>query len=379
MNIDSITLSKLRGIDILTVADELGIGLRHRTALCVNHDDSHPSLHFWPGTNTCHCFSCGWGGDVIDLVMKRENLSFVEACLWLGRRFGIPVGGTSSDGKVSSRDASDAKSPGRRPWIRLASNEESVNGKLEIQLDSNRKRILHSNDSSSKGNLSCQGRSLKPRSGISLRGEYEHHPDTLFLGKMLEGMRLTERAKEFLFEQRKLLPQYLLWSRVVATDVDMSGYRFGGKFFDGPSLLIPYFDVSGRLLTVQSRYLGTDKDKPRFKFAPGSKPLVYGLQILPQVKEGEVLVVTEGCTDCWAAMSMGYKAIAIPSATLCNAECQQLLAGKNLHMWPDQDEPGHKLYMQLHEMLPQLEYHQLPSDCKDLSEYYLKRKVAQSQ
>lgn len=354
MNIDSITLSKLRGIDILVVADELGMGLRHRTALCVNHDDSHPSLHFWPNTNTCHCFACGWGGDVIDLVMKRENLSFVEACQWLGRRYGIPVEGTSLDGKVS--------------------------GKFAIRLKYNQKSYLPSSDSSIKDNLSgqeahsSQERSLKPRNGISLRGEYEHHPDTLFLSKMLEGMRLTHRAEEFLFGERKLLPQFIAWSGVVATDVDMSGYRFGGRFFDGPSLLIPYFDVDGRLVTVQSRYLGKDKEKPRFKFAPGSKPLIYGLQILPQVGDGEVLVVTEGCTDCWAAMSMGYKAIAIPSATLCTAECQQLLADKNLHMWPDQDEPGHKLYMQLHEMLPQLEYHQLPSGCKDLSEYYLRRK-----
>lgn len=90
--IDSITLSKLRGINILEVADALGIGLRHRNALCISHNDSNPSLHFWPSTNTCHCFACGWGGDNIDLVMKRENLSFTEACQWLGRNFGIVVG-----------------------------------------------------------------------------------------------------------------------------------------------------------------------------------------------------------------------------------------------------------------------------------------------
>lgn len=76
--IDSITLSKLRGINILEVADALGIGLRHRNALCISHNDSNPSLHFWPSTNTCHCFACGWGGDNIDLVMKRENLSFTR-------------------------------------------------------------------------------------------------------------------------------------------------------------------------------------------------------------------------------------------------------------------------------------------------------------
>lgn len=74
--IDSNTLSKLRAISILEVADELGMGLRYHNALCISHNDTHPSLHFWTSTNTCHCFACGWGGDNIDLVMKRENLSF---------------------------------------------------------------------------------------------------------------------------------------------------------------------------------------------------------------------------------------------------------------------------------------------------------------
>lgn len=101
-----------------------------------------------------------------------------------------------------------------------------------------------------------------------------------------------------------------------------------------------------------------------------SKSMVYGMQILPQVTEKEPLVITEGCTDCWSAMSMGYKAIAIPSATLCNEECRNLLAGRNLHMWPDQDKPGLGLYMKLKEMFPQLVYHQLPEGCKDLSDYY---------
>jgi len=41
------------------------------------------------------------------------------------------------------------------------------------------------------------------------------------------------------------------------------------------------------------------------------------------------------------------------------------------HMFPDQDVPGESLFMQLREMLPQLVHHQLPSGCKDFSEYYL--------
>ena len=94
--IDSNTLSKLRAISILEVADELGMGLRYHNTLCISHNDTHPSLHFWTSTNTCHCFACGWGGDNIDLVMKRENLSFSEACQWLCRRFNIGAGNHSA-------------------------------------------------------------------------------------------------------------------------------------------------------------------------------------------------------------------------------------------------------------------------------------------
>lgn len=333
--IDSITLSKLRGINILVVADALGIGLRHRNALCISHNDSNPSLHFWPSTNTCHCFACGWGGDNIDLVMKRENLSFTEACQWLGRNFGIVVG----NGRQPARGTVGQPARGT-----VGQPARGTVGQQKTECDTDR---------------------------INLRGPFQHQPDVDYLMRMLEGKKLTETARDFLFEQRKLRPEYIYWCRVVSTDFSIAGYRFGGKFFDGPSLLIPYYGVDGRLLTVQSRFLGDkSKEKPRFKFAPGSKPMVYGMQILPQVADNEPLVITEGCTDCWSAMSMGYKAIAIPSATLCNEECRSLLSGRNLHMWPDQDKPGISLYMKLKEMFPQLVYHQLPEGCKDLSDYY---------
>lgn len=247
--IDSITLSKLRGINILEVADALGIGLRHRNALCISHNDSNPSLHFWPSTNTCHCFACGWGGDNIDLVMKRENLSFTEACQWLGRNFGIVVG----NGRQPARGT-----------VGQQKTECDTDWQQKTECDTDR---------------------------INLRGPFQHQPDVDYLMRMLEGKKLTETARDFLFEQRKLRPEYIYWCRVVSTDFSIAGYRFGGKFFDGPSLLIPYYGVDGRLLTVQSRFLGDkSKEKPRFKFAPGSKPMVYGMQILPQVADNNTVL-----------------------------------------------------------------------------------------
>jgi hypothetical protein len=40
-------------------------------------------------------------------------------------------------------------------------------------------------------------------------------------------------------------------------------------------------------------------------------------------------------------------------------------------MFPDRDVPGERLFLQLKEVLPSLERHQLPQGCKDYSDYYL--------
>ena len=41
-------------------------------------------------------------------------------------------------------------------------------------------------------------------------------------------------------------------------------------------------------------------------------------------------------------------------------------------MFPDNDVPGERLFLQLKEVLPSLVRHQLPAGCKDFSDYYVK-------
>jgi hypothetical protein len=104
------------------------------------------------------------------------------------------------------------------------------------------------------------------------------------------------------------------------------------------------------------------------------------------LKPGEELYIAEGCSDCWSLLSAGHKAIAIPSATLLTKkDKEQLLTlysnssplpsggvGGRSHMWPDNDAPGERLFLQLKEVLPSLVHHKLPPDCKDYSDYYLR-------
>ena len=177
---------------------------------------------------------------------------------------------------------------------------------------------------------------------------------------------LNDEAKRFLFEERRLDARVVRWCRLTSWKDKQQV----------PWLQIPYYDREGQLIGIQNRNL-VKGGSPRFRFPSGSECNIYNLPVLNRLREGEALYITEGCSDCWAMLSAGYKAIAIPSATLLmrkDVELLQALASSlslTFHMYPDRDAPGERLFLQLQEVLPRLEHHQLPPDCKDFSEYYL--------
>ena len=177
---------------------------------------------------------------------------------------------------------------------------------------------------------------------------------------------LNEAARKFLYEERRIDPRVVRWSRVTSW-----------KDRDGVSWLqIPYFNQEGKLVGVQNRNL-VKGGRPRFKFAMGFAPPIYNLPVLNMLMPGDVLWIAEGCSDAWSMLSAGHKAIAIPSATLLNRQDVELLQALRsersvrFEMWPDNDMPGERLFLQLQKVLPDLVHHQLPPGCKDFSEYYL--------
>ena len=186
---------------------------------------------------------------------------------------------------------------------------------------------------------------------------------------------LNDEARHFLFEERRIDPRVVHWCRLTSWR-DKQGV---------PWLQTPYYDREGRLVGVQNRNL-VKGATPRFRFPQGSRCGIYNLPVLNLLRPGEQLFITEGCSDCWAMLSAGHKAIAIPSATLLTKQDVELLSTlssprgggegvASFHMYPDRDAPGERLFLQLQQVLPSLQHHQLPPDCKDFSDYYLARKT----
>ena len=81
--ISPIDIQKLRDLSIETMADRLGMTVKRWKCLCSFHDDTFPSLTFYPHNNTYRCFVCEAHGGVIDIVMNKLHKSFPDACRWM--------------------------------------------------------------------------------------------------------------------------------------------------------------------------------------------------------------------------------------------------------------------------------------------------------
>ena len=352
-------IQKLRDLPIERVAEQMGMVVKRHKALCPFHADHHASLSFNTRRNSCRCYVCMKDSvGTIDLVMKYMGKDFLSACRWLAERNGVYL--ENSHQKVAS-----SSSP-----ISLSSSSSEASPET-------------SSDASPSSSFDA--------------GKY---------ARFFEHPWLNGAARRFLFEERRIDERVARWCRLTSW-TDRKGVNW---------LQIPYFDMEGNLIGIQNRNLDykkmpteakglavdnsstdftddtdapshvvedshqTEPIAPRFRFPYGARCSIYNLPVVKMLKPGERLFITEGCSDCWAMLSAGHKAIAIPSATLLKPEDKKWLAeiGEKLHtewhMFPDRDTPGESLFLQLKEILPQLVYHQLPPECKDFSEYYLKEK-----
>lgn len=337
-------ISKLRSLNIEDVAEACDLTIKRHKSLCPFHSDTRPSLTFNVRKNTYHCFVCDAKGGTIDLVMHMMNLPFRDACHWLARTFNI-----------------------------------ILDDKNNRQFNNIKPRNVTSKKSS-------------PSLSSSLTNVDVRHLATLMCQPYLN-----DEAKHFLYDERKIKPEVVkqLGLSSISSPVPMSG-DLNGSWFNAPSLLIPYKDIDGNLISVQARFLGNPErvadnsvvrerydnesipkkercrcdTTPRFQFPRGSRCSIFNLPILKTTPKSEPIFVTEGVSDCLAIMSAGFKAIAIPSATLLKPQDAELLKGRNIHIYPDKDAPGERLFLDLVAMCNTVTRHQLPEGFKDVGQYY---------
>ena len=99
MKIDYAGMIRQR-VDALDCAEYYGIHVdREGFAVCPFHDgDRSPSMKIYPNGRGWHCFGCGVGGSVIDMVMKMYGLPFHDAMAKLNDDFklGLDISGRTT-------------------------------------------------------------------------------------------------------------------------------------------------------------------------------------------------------------------------------------------------------------------------------------------
>lgn len=93
--IPSDTITKIQ--DAIRIEEVIGdfVSLTRRgasyMACCPFHNEKTPSFVVTPSKGIFKCFGCGESGTAVSFLMKHENMSFVEAMRYLGKKYHIEV------------------------------------------------------------------------------------------------------------------------------------------------------------------------------------------------------------------------------------------------------------------------------------------------
>ena len=378
--LDKSTTQRLRSLPVEAVAERLGLRVVRHKSLCPFHDDHHASLSYSTSRNTFRCFVCDARGGTIDLVMRHLNMSFPDACRWLANGTNIILDTYRPRTPTADRPARpfDAARYARlfeHPWLSdeartFLFTERRLDPRvvswcrLTSWTDRQGTHWLQTPYFDASGQLiGLQNRNLDY--GKQKGDEGEEDKRSVDKDKQEQGSEAKQgRAVEAKQGQGSETKQ----GQAVEAKQGQAGDGKQGQAGDGKQ---------GQGSDGKQGQGSESREAPRFRFPYGSRCTVYNLPVTAMLRPGEPLFITEGCSDCWAMLSAGHKAIAIPSATLLSQADKALLRdlaqrlGTSFHMFPDRDAPGERLFMQLREVLPGLQHHQLPVGCKDFAEYYV--------
>ena len=427
-------LQRLRSLPVEAVAERLGLHVVRHKSLCPFHDDHHASLSYSTSRNTFRCFVCDARGGTIDLVMRHLNMSFPDACRWLANGTNIILDTYRPRTPTVDRPARpfDAARYARlfeHPWLsdeartflfterrlnphvvswcRLTSwtdrqgthwlqtpyfdasgqliglqnrnldygkqkwdegeeDKRSVDkGKQEQGSEAKQGQAVEGDGKQGQAVEGKQGQGSEGKQGQGVEGKQGQGAEGK-QGQAVEG----KQGQGSEGKQGQGVKGDGKQGQAVEGKQGHGSEGKQGQAVDGKQ---------GQAVESESKKgQGSEcREAPRFRFPYGSRCTVYNLPVTAMLRPGEPLFITEGCSDCWAMLSAGHKAIAIPSATLLSQADKALLRdlaqrlGTSFHMFPDRDAPGERLFMQLREVLPGLQHHQLPVGCKDFAEYYV--------
>jgi len=259
------------------------------SGLCPFHNEKTGSFHVNQKKQIYKCFGCGEGGDVINFVMKIENLDFIEAVKLLAEKNGIEF-------KTNLSEADKVKM-------------ESIKLMQDIHLKAARYYFANLINSKNKGYDYLRRRGLSDKI-IKKFG----------LGYSLESWNsLMDYLLSIGYEKKDLVESGLVTHK-----------ENGNKYYDRfrNRVMFPIFDYRGNVIGFGGRVL--DNSLPKYLNSPDSLLFnkrfnLYGLNYAKKSISNDILILVEGYMDLISLYEYGIENVVATLGTALTNEQGKLI------------------------------------------------------
>ena len=294
------TIDKI--LDAAQIEDVVGdfVALRRRganyMACCPFHNEKTPSFSVSPSKGIFKCFGCGKAGNSVNFIMEHEQLGYVDALKYLGRKYSIDV----TDKEETPQDAEN----------RLRSESLMAVTQFATEFYSN---ALWSTD---------QGISV----GVSYfreRGFDNELIKKFMLGWAPSGRDSMSRAALKAGYKREFL---------VAAGLSIereSDKELVDRFYD--RVMFPVHTISGRVIAFGGRTLKADKSIAKYINSPESEIYIksrslYGIYYAKSaITKKQKCYLVEGYTDVLSFHKAGVENVVASSGTSLTTEQIRLI------------------------------------------------------
>ncbi|MFC1780795.1 DNA primase [Planctomycetota bacterium] len=259
-------------VDVISEHVSLKKKGREMVGLCPFHDDHSPSMNVSSVKQIFKCFACGAGGNVIQFVQMRENLSFPQAIERLADRAGI---------KIKASQKIKGKSQNR--------NEEQVDPNALARVNAWAAKYFHKN-------LNDPQKGEYARNYLAQR---QITPESI--DKWQIGLSVVSQNDLINSAKASKVPSKLLEQAGLTTGQNLD------KFVN--RLMFTITDVTGRVIGFGGRTL--DDSGAKYINSPTTilfdkSNSMYGLeQARHEIVVTGTVVVVEGYTDCIMSHQFG--------------------------------------------------------------------------
>ncbi|HPU28966.1 MAG TPA: DNA primase [Syntrophorhabdaceae bacterium] len=306
-------LNRVDILDVVTKYVKLRRAGKNFMGLCPFHQEKTPSFTISTEKQIFYCFGCHEGGNVINFIMKYENLSFKEAVETLARQYGIKITSYKDSRRMTILDAM---------------------GKLADYFQNNLKNSPHAMDYLLK------------------RGITEQIIDEFRIGYSDRKLNIGKFLKE------TEIPKDILMSTGIIKASEKEIYDiFRGR------IVIPICDINKRVIGFGARAIEKNPNIPKYINSPESpffskRTSLFGIdKTRKYIQEADEVYIVEGYFDFISLYTKGIKNTVATLGTAVTKE--QLIKLKNytenITLMLDGDEAGLKSSLRLIELITELE------------------------